>query len=62
MVILNSGFCALKSIIVLKKCGFYTSALIKKRIYSPKFINGGAIKLYMADNEVVTQARLPGKL
>ena len=35
---LDSGFCALKCIVELKKRGVYVAALIKKRRYWPKYI------------------------
>ena len=44
VVILDSGFCILNGIVELKKCGVYTSALIKKRKYWPKYIKGDAIR------------------
>ena len=33
VVILDRGFCVLKGIVELKKCGVYASALIKKQKY-----------------------------
>ena len=38
--ILYSGFYVLKPIIALKNYDFFASALIKKVMYGPKFING----------------------
>ena len=35
VVILDSGFCMLKGIVELKKCGVYASALIKNRSIGP---------------------------
>ena len=40
---LDSGFCVLKGIAELKKKGVFAAALIKKRRYWPKFIDGDAI-------------------
>ena len=55
-ITLHSSLCVMRSIIALNKRGVYTSSLIRKRRYWPKFINGEAIKFYMADKEVRTQA------
>ena len=44
VVILDSGFCMLKGIVELKKCGVYASALIEKWKYWPKYIKGNAIR------------------
>ena len=55
-ITLHSSFCVMTSIIALNKRGVYVSSLIKKIRYWPKFINGEAIKFYMADKEVGTQA------
>ena len=44
MVVLDSGFCVLKGIMELKKHGIYTSTLLKKLKYWPKYIKGKAIK------------------
>ena len=52
MVNLDSGFCVLKGIVELQKNGVYTSALIKKRRYWPKYIHGEDIKSHFADKEV----------
>ena len=58
IIILDSRFCLIKSIIVLNKCGFYASYSIKKIIYYHKVINGEAIKLYISDKEVVAKSHL----
>ena len=52
VVILDSGFCMLKGIVELKKCGAYASALIKKRKYRPKYIKGNAIRDHFKDKNV----------
>ena len=40
LVMLNSGFCVLLTLIELKKMGLYASALVKPRRYWPKFVEG----------------------
>ena len=62
IVILDSGFCVLKAIIALKKVGVYSSALVKKRRYWPKYIKGEEIKAYFEDIETGVTKRLPGEL
>ena len=52
VVILDSGFCVLKGIVELKKHGVYTSTLIKKRKYWPKYIKGDAIKQHFNEKAV----------
>ena len=52
MVVLDSGFCVLKGIMELKKCGVYASALIKKWKYWPKCIKGEAIKQHFEGKQV----------
>ena len=42
-VILNSGFCVLKSLVELKKVGIFACAMIKKCQYWPAFVPGEAI-------------------
>lgn len=59
VVILDSGFCALKAIIVLKKKGVYTSTLIKKRRYWPKYIKDNKIKTDFEDVNIEV-IRRPG--
>ena len=48
----GSGFCVLKGIVELKKCGVYASTLIKKWKYWPKYIKGDAIKEHFDDKDV----------
>eukprot|EP00957_Ditylum_brightwellii_P118629 9048388-Ditylum_brightwellii.AAC.1 len=62
MVILDSGFCVLQTIISLKTHGVYASALIKKRCYWPKHINGPGIQSFSEDTAIGYHARLPGVL
>ena len=52
VVILDSGFCVLKGIVELKKHGVYSSTLIKKRKYWPKYIKGDAIRDHFTDKNV----------
>ena len=54
VVILDSGFCVLKAIALLKKRGVYASALIKKRRYWPKGVPGDAINQHFKELEVGT--------
>jgi hypothetical protein len=60
VVILDSGFCVLKAIIELKKKGVFASALIKKRRFWPKGINGDEITSHFDDLPVGRTDRLPG--
>ena len=62
LVILDSGFCVLQAIIELKKRGVYSSALIKKRRYWPKYIKGDDIRQHFDDKEVGAADSLPGTL
>ena len=43
VVIMDSGFCVLQALIKLATFGLYWSAVMKKRQYWPKYIDGGAI-------------------
>ena len=52
IVILDSRFCVLKGIIELRNKGVFASALIKKRQYWPKYINGDAIKAHFENKNV----------
>lgn len=52
VVILDSGFCVLKGIIELLKNGVFASALIKKRRYWPRYVDGDAIDARMANKAV----------
>jgi hypothetical protein len=62
IVVLDSGFCVLQGIVELKKRGVYAAALIKKRRYWPKWIQGDAIDNYFADKDVGEVDALPGVL
>jgi len=46
VIILDSGFCVLQGIICLLAAGLFAAALIKKRRYWPKFIQGDAVKAH----------------
>jgi len=52
LVVLDSGFCVVKGIIALRNKGVFAAALIKKRRYWPKFIDGNAIKAHFDDKPV----------
>ena len=52
VVILDSGFCVLRGIVELRKKGVFAGALIKKRRYWPKYIDGEKIDSYFADRDV----------
>ena len=49
---LNSVFCILQKIIVLRKVGCFTVVVIKKRRYWPNNIDRGAVKEHFAGEEV----------
>ena len=51
IVVLDSGFCVLKGIIELRKRGIYAAAVIKKRRYWPKHIDGEGVQLHFMDKE-----------
>ena len=53
VVIMDSGFCVTKGLVELRNKGVFGSALIKKRIYWPANIKGGAIDAHFALKEVV---------
>jgi len=52
VVVLDSGFCVLQGLIELRKKGVFAAALIKKRRYWPKYVNGRAIKAYFERKDV----------
>jgi hypothetical protein len=52
VVIMDSGFCVLDALLALKSVGVFGSALIKKRRYWPKGIDGDEINRHMAGKEV----------
>ena len=62
IVVLDSGFCVLKGLVELKKRGVFAHAVIKKRKYWPKYIEGDAIDKEMATKDVGSVGVLSGKL
>ena len=52
IVVLDSGFCVLEAIVHLRKKGVFAAALIKKRRYWPKHVDGDAIIEHFAQKEV----------
>jgi hypothetical protein len=51
IVIMDSGFCVVKAIVELLKHGVYASAVIKKRRYWPRYIDGKQMNEFFADKE-----------
>ena len=62
VVVLDSGFCVLQGIAQLRKKGVFAAALIKKRKYWPKYIDGDRIKAHFKDKEVGTVDAMKGSL
>ena len=62
VVVMDSGFCVLKAIIELRKKGVFSSALIKKRRYWPRYIKGEEIKEHFADKEPGSFDAMKGKM
>ena len=62
VVILDSGFCVLRTLIELKKRGLFASALIKKQRYWPKHIKGDNIIEHFETQKVGDTDSLPGTL
>lgn len=52
LVVMDSGFCVVKAITELKRVSVFSSAMIKKRRYWPRYIKGDEIKEYFQDKEV----------
>ena len=59
---LDSGFCVLQGIVELRKRGVFGAALIKKRRYWPKHIEGDRIKAHFEDKAVGDVDALAGVL
>eukprot|EP00957_Ditylum_brightwellii_P178154 13569203-Ditylum_brightwellii.AAC.1 len=59
---MDSGFCVLRGIVELAKRGAYASAMIKKRQYWPKYIQGDDMKEHFKDKSVGDIDALPGML
>ena len=62
VVIMDSGFCVLQALIELLHVGVYSSAVIKKRRYWPKYIDGEGIDQHFQTKEVGQCDSLPGTL
>ena len=62
VVVLDSGFCVVKGIVALKKKGIFSAALIKKRKYWPKYIDGDRIKSHFDDKPVGSVDALEGNI
>ena len=62
IVILDSGFCVLEALVALNKVGVFAGALIKKRRYWPKHIDGDGIDEYFKDKEVGENDTFEGEL
>ena len=62
VVVLDSGFCVLQGIAELRNKGVFAAALIKKRKYWPKYIDGDGIKAHFKDKEVGTVDAMKGSL
>jgi len=61
-VCMDSGFCVLEALIQLRKKGVFSSALIKKWRYWPKYIDGDEIDKHFEDFEVGQCVALKGTL
>lgn len=62
VVIMDSGFCVLKSLVKLASVGLFASAVIKKRRYWPKYIDGSAIDAHFEQRAIGSTDSLPGTL
>ena len=61
VVILDSGFCVLRSLIELKERGVFASTSIKQK-YWPAFIKGDDINKHFEDKEIGDTDSLPGTM
>jgi hypothetical protein len=59
---MDSGFCVLQALTELLHVGVYSSAVIKKRRYWPKYIDGEGIDQHLQTEEVGQCDSLPGNL
>ena len=60
---MDSDFCVLQSLIHLASVGVYGSAVIKKRQYWPKYINGDVIDSHFESKDIgETDSLLAGTL
>ena len=62
VVIMDSGFCVLQALTELFLVGIYSSAVIKKRRYWPKYIDGEGIDQQFQTEKVGQCDSLPGTL
>ncbi len=62
IVVLDSGFCILQGLVELKKWGVFASALIEKRCYRPKYVDGKSIKAHFFNQEVGAVDAMHGSL
>lgn len=62
VVVLDSGFCVLKGLIELRKKGVFAAAIVKKRRYWPKYIDGEGIKQHFEGMEVGAVDAIRGTL
>jgi Transposase IS4 len=62
MVVLDSGFCVLKALIELRQHGVFAAAVVKKRRYWPKYIDGEGIKQHFEDRPVGSADAVCGTL
>ena len=63
IVVLDSGFCVLRTLVELRKREAFTPALIKKRKYWPKYIKGDEVnKAHFEGLEVRTADAIKGTL
>jgi hypothetical protein len=46
VVVMDSGFCVVQAITELRMAGVFSSALIKKRRYWPRYVDGDMIKAH----------------
>ena len=62
VVVMDSGFCVLQAIVELRKAGVFSSAMIKKRRYWPRYVKGEQIKEHFAGKEAGAFDAMKGKL
>ena len=59
---MDSGFCVILAVIALKKMGVFSSVMIKKRRYWPRYVKGEVIKSHFEDAPVGDSQIFPGKI
>ena len=62
VVVLNSRFCVVQGLVELLKVGVFAAALIKKRRYWPKYVEGEKIKEHFESKPVGFADALPGTM